>query len=129
MVTIKWNKPLNKLSRDLIGGNDTAVFAASSWHRLYYQYVPMDNGTLADSVDYDFEEQGGNLTGTITHNQPYAHYQYVGIHPKNGTKFKYSKERHPLATDHWDEQAIADGKAKVLAKDVENYIKRGGRSG
>lgn len=127
MAKIKWSKPLSKLSRDLIGGSDTAVFAASSWHKLYNPYVPMDVGTMADEVDYDYEEKNGNLVGTVTHNQPYAHAQYVGEHHKTGTKFNYSKEKHLLATDHWDEQAIADGKAKTLAQDVENYIKGGGR--
>ena len=52
--------------------NDSAfwTFAATEWHRLYSPYVPFESGTLRDSVTI--------APKTITHNAPYAHYQYTG---------------------------------------------------
>lgn len=58
------------------------------------KYVPMRDGNLRD---YDIE---GNL---IIYDQPYAHYQYEGI-SKSGNPLNYSKDKHPLATHHWDKQ-------------------------
>lgn len=57
------------------------------------KYVPMRDGNLADNV-----REGENY---VDYNQPYAHYQYMGI-SKNGKEFNYSKDKHPLATSRWD---------------------------
>ena len=87
-------------------------------------YVPMQTGILAQSPTVD--EHG------VHYNQPYAHYQYEGLvygpnipitqdgvvigffskpgetkHP-TGEHLQYSKEMHPLATDHWDKAMMRD---------------------
>lgn len=101
-------------------------------------YVPMETGMLAQTV---------NITKDgVEYAVPYAHYLYEGeIYGPNipikdeggmivgyfsppgqakkptGRSLTYSKELHPLATDHWDQAAMAARKDDLL-DDIANYI-------
>lgn len=113
-VRIEFGKAIPQIVEDALGGEDTLLYAAMTWHRLYSPFVPMRQGWLDDMAEYGYEGDHG----TITHVSPYAHRQY------HGEGFNFSKERHPLASAHWDDAAIAAGKGEDLAHDVEAYIKR-----
>ena len=119
--------------------NDKAFwkFAASEWHRLYAAYVPFESGALRDSVTI--------TPKTITHNAPYAHYQYTGDvygpnypitqngvrvgyysppnrpkHPTGG-KLKY---KNPKAAAKWD-QVAAPTQTPKLVSSLQAYIDSG----
>lgn len=122
--------------------NDTAfwIYAAAQWHRLYKDYVPMAEGDLYNRVTIAPKE--------ITHNAPYAHYQYEGIvygpnipitengtvvgffsppgkpKSKTGRKLKYNKGLHPKASAKWD-KAAAPAQLPKLASSLQNYIDSG----
>lgn len=113
------------------------TFAASEWHRLYAPYVPLESGTLRDSVTI--------APKTITHNAPYAHYQYTGEvygpnYPitqngvrvgffsipnrpkhKTGGKLKY---KNPKAAAKWDEVAAGTQLPKLVSS-LQAYIDSG----
>lgn len=101
-------------------------------------YVPMETGTLAQSVDITADH--------IEYRMPYAHYLYEGeiyspnipIRSEDGTivgyfsppgkpkkptgrALTYSKELHPLATDHWEQAAMA-ARMDDLLDDIAQYI-------
>lgn len=117
-VDFTWLRPVNQIIADnVLKGNATLLFMASTWNRLYDPFVPMDTGMLAhDAVD-TFVEYG---VGIIHHKVPYAAKMYYG----EGLNF--SKDKHPLATAKWDDAAVAAGKKDDLIRDVETFIKRGG---
>lgn len=83
-------------------------FAAESFARLMTPYVPMDTGTLSQS--YSTEPY------KVIYNQPYAHRLY------EGKGFNFSREKHPLATAHWDEAAKA-AKGTQFANELTRYIR------
>ena len=115
-VSFSWNKTIQQITKEATKGDETALFMAKTWHRLYDQFVPMDTGTLAhDAVDYTVE----NGVGFIHHKAPYAHRMY------NGAGFNFSGEKHPLATAHWDKVANQVGKGEQLIKDTQAFIKGG----
>ncbi len=102
-------------------------------------YVPMKEGPLSQSTIVS--EEG------VTYTQPYAHYQYVGEvygpswpikqdgiivgwrspagkgskHP-TGRQLNYSKDKHPLATSHWDKAMMRDHKDEVC-EEIKEIIK------
>ena len=114
-------------------------YAASEWHRLYKDYVPMKSGELYGQVTIEPK--------TITHTAPYAHYQYEGVmygpnYPimengaiagffsmpnrkksATGRKLKYSHDLHPKATREWD-KAAAPTQKKKLERAMMNYLRR-----
>ena len=119
--------------------NDSAfwTYAATEWHRLYSPYVPFESGALRDSVTI--------APKTITHNAPYAHYQYTGDvygpnypitqngvrvgyysppnrpkHPTGG-KLKY---KNPKAAAKWD-QVAAPTQTPKLVSSLQAYIDSG----
>ncbi len=115
-VQLKWNRPIKQIVGDALGGDKTLLFMAQTYARLYNPFVPMDTGMLATgAVQYGVD----NGAGFIRHTSPYAHRQY------NGDGFNFSQERHPLASAHWDEAAKQAGKGKVLAADIQAYIRSG----
>lgn len=89
--------------------NGLGIYAAETFARLMVPYVPMDTGTLSQS--YTTEPR------KVIYNQPYAHRLY------EGEGFNFSKEKHPLATAHWDEAAKA-AKGKQFADELAKYIRR-----
>lgn len=114
-------------------------YAAAEWHRLYKDYVPMQNGALYNQVTIEPK--------TITHTAPYAHYQYEGImygpnYPiiengaiagffsmpnrkktATGRRLKYNKDLHPKATREWDKAAAPTQKEK-LERAMMNYLRK-----
>lgn len=86
------------------------LFAANEAFRLMTPYVPMDTGMLSQTVDIQ--------PGEVHYKVPYAHKQYTG------DNFRFSKEKHSLATAHWAE-AMMEARGDDLARAVENYIKSG----
>lgn len=122
--------------------NRVGLFLATTWHRYFSEYTPMQTGNLRDSVSLE--------PFKVTYNQPYAHYQWEGIkyndplinasgwfdvnagrwYSHSGvTKVRteiplnYSQEQNPLATSHWEEPAQQAFKATV-ATQVSAYIRR-----
>ncbi len=85
-VQIDIPKHLSKTQGDKLGR-----FASVQWHKLYYGFVPMRTGTLANTVVYE--------PWLIKHTVPYAHYIYEG-------KFSFRRDSHPLASRQWDKKAI-----------------------
>ena len=119
--------------------NDSAfwTYAASEWHKLYSPYVPFESGTLRDSVTI--------APNTITHNAPYAHYQYTGDvygpnYPitQNGVRVGYYsptnrpkhptgkrlKYKNPKAAAKWDQVAAATQAPKLISS-LQAYIDSG----
>ena len=113
------------------------TFAASEWHRLYSPYVPFESGALRDSVTI--------APKTITHNAPYAHYQYTGdvygpnypitqngvrvgfFSPPNRPKHptgKRLKYKNPKAAAKWD-QVAAPTQTPKLVSSLQAYIDSG----
>lgn len=114
-----------------IFNKDVMKYAHTRLHAYCSPYVPMDSGTLDQKV---------NITEEYVHyKSPSAHFQWAGkvfvddrgsTYAKRSTskhptsrKLKYSTDKHPLATSHW-EQAMAVAKGEQLASDIEDYIKR-----
>ena len=91
-------------------GDGVKVYANTRLHAYCSPYVPMDTGMLDQTVD---------ITKDYVHYKvPYAHRVYEG----DGLNF--SKDKHPLATSHWD-QAMKVAKGQQLADDITAYIKKG----
>lgn len=101
-------------------------------------YVPMETGMLSQAVVITPKH--------VEYVMPYAHYLYEGeIYGPNipikdeggmivgyfsppgqakkptGRSLTYSKELHPLATDHWDQAAMA-ARLNDLIDDLQMYI-------
>ncbi len=96
----------------MAAGNDAfGIYAATQWHRLYNKFVPRDQGQLADIVTFK--------PFSITHNAPYAQYQYHGGDDKR-TVVNYST---PLTSHHWDDAAVPTQKSKLEAS-LEKYLAR-----
>lgn len=122
--------------------NDPAfwTFAATEWHKLYKDYVPMKEGLLYNQVNITPKQ--------IEHTAPYAHYQYEGrvygpnilivegeratgffLQPNRrkkptGKSLQYSKQYHPKASAKWD-KAAAPTQGPKLAKTLQGYIDQG----
>lgn len=77
-------------------------------------FVPMDEGNLRK-----YTIEGSD----IIYDQEYANYQYEGI-SKSGNPLNYSKDKHPLATHHWD-QAMQTARGEDLTESLQNYLDRG----
>lgn len=116
------------------------TYAATQWHRLYKDWVPMANGILYDNVQIRAKE--------ITHMAPYAHYLYEGkvygpsipiseggaitgfFSPRNrpksptGKALKYSHGQHHKACAKWD-QAAAPTQLPKLVKELQSYVDSG----
>lgn len=109
-TTFKWNKSERKIISDLGVNQKLNLFMAQECMRLMNPFVPMDTGALSQTV----ETKATNESGVVHYTVPYAHKQY------NGTSFNFSKEKHPLATHHWD-KAMLIAKKSQLVNTVEKY--------
>lgn len=111
MKTIfKWNKPQKKIINDLGVNQKLNLFMAQECMRLMNPFVPMDTGALSQTV----ETKATNERGIVHYIVPYAHRQY------NGTSFNFSKEKHALATHHWD-KAMLTAKGSQLVRTIDKY--------
>ena len=79
------------------------------------KYVPMDTGALSETLDVGADY--------ITYEQPYAHYQYIGI-SKSGKPLNYSTEKHAYAGSYWDKRMVSAEMNDVI-KEVQEYVNRG----
>ena len=95
-----------KVAKKVAGSEGFGLYAATQWHRLYTKFVPWDTGSLADHVTFaPFE---------ITHNEPYAGYQYYGARQDGSHAVQnYSRDKHGLASSHWDDAAVPTQKEKL----------------
>lgn len=100
------------LTRAAVDNDAFWTYAASQWHRLYYDWIPMDTERLADNVTIS--------PGVITHNEPYAAFQYYGGDGKR-VIVNRSRDRHPLASSQWDEAAAPTQLPKLEAS-LEEYL-------
>ncbi|MGN1121982.1 MAG: minor capsid protein [Eubacteriales bacterium] len=106
-VKIKINVDLKKAGERKLT-NSVRLFATADAFRLMSPYVPMQTGTLWQTVDIS--------PGKIHYKMPYADRMY------NGDGLHFSKEEHALATAHWDRAMMRD-KGDVLARDVTRFLK------
>lgn len=147
-IDIKINKSkLRKHLQRLISDPVTMLEVQSSFARFMNPYVPMDEGTLSQTPQVT--EDG------VRYTQPYAHYQYIGdVYGPNipitengvvvgffskpgktktptGEQLTYNKDRHPLASDHWDQAMMAsrgaDFKKQVTKILAQRYKELYGR--
>lgn len=134
-IKIKWNKPINQIAEDALGGDETLRYMANQAALYMDKYVPMEAGMLADSP-HTYVKDGH---GVVEYPGPYAHYQYEGramvgpngsawakqgeIKHYNGKMLNYSKEAHSKATSHWDKAMLAE-RGKDFARAVQAFIKR-----
>ena len=99
--------PKQTMSR--IFDNDVGIFTAEICARNFNKFVPMQTGMLSQNY--------ATAPFKITYNQPYANRMY------KGSNFNFSKEQHPLATDHWDKEGFEANKRKI-ANEITAYLKR-----
>lgn len=122
-----------------LADDETMIQIHNQYAKFLEPYVPMDEGILSHNITVTPEY--------VQYNGPYAHYQYTGIvygpnipivengeivgywsppnqakHP-TGAPIKYSTEKHPLATHHWDKAAM-DDKGDVFKADVKNILQK-----
>lgn len=136
-VTFKWNKPITQIVDEATGGKHTLLFMASEAKRLMEPYVPARNMVLSRNVR-TYVEDG---QGIVHYLSPHAHYQYEGIlmvsritgspwarrgesKVRTNRKLVHSKDRHPLATAHWD-KAMKAARLRDYISSVQSYIRGG----
>ena len=81
-------------------------------------YVPMRTSILAKSVVL-----GSRMgSGELVYIAPYSRKVYLG-EKKDGTKMKFSKSRHPKATEKWAEHMKA-ARMPQIEREVQAYVRR-----
>ncbi len=106
-ITVKINNPKGTFNR--VFNEQARIYANTRIHALCSPYVPMDTGTLDQTV---------NITKDyVEYKTPYAKRMYYGA------RINFSKDKHPLATAKWDKAMVA-AKGGQLAREIEQYINR-----
>ncbi len=97
-------------------GNNGAIhkFFTNTCAEHIDKYVPYREGNLSQYVIEDNDK--------IVYEQQYAQYQYYGT-KKNGEKFNYTKDKHPLADNYWDRR-MWSAEQDTVVKEVQNYAER-----
>lgn len=109
-LTLRWAKPLNAKAIEQRFCNDRVrLFAHNELWRLCDKYVPMRTGTLAGTVEI--------TPDYVRYIVPYAARMYYGV------GFRFSKEKHALATALWDKVAMETQRDK-LTRAVAAYMRR-----
>lgn len=126
-VKVKLNS-VNKILKDHRLNEDGRVvrYARDTTDRLMNPFVPFENGMLRRLKTYPSPSK-------IRYTSPYSHYQYTGLKAKGaskpkGIKRKISSEKlqyHTPGTGPEWEKLMMKEKGKELARDIQNYIKRG----
>ncbi len=101
-VDIDIPKNLKKVDNDAFW-----KFAANEWWKLITPFVPMDTGTLFESVHI--------TPGQIEYYQPYARRVYEGDH------INFHKDHHPLASARWNIVAKPTEYPKLI-NTLQEYI-------
>lgn len=107
-------KPISVIKADLgINPNGKVQrFFTDTCRKKMDKYIPMDTGALADTWD-----MGADY---ITYEQPYAHYQYIGI-SHSGKPLIHSTEKHPYAGPYWDKR-MWSAEGKDVVRKVQEYV-------
>lgn len=136
-MEIKWNKSPKEILNRIFDDETMTYVHTRLWERCGKWYTPMDSGTLNGNVEVSAE--------CVHYKEPYAHYQWAGEvygpnipiykdgvltgfisppkkHPTGG-KLHYSKDKHPLASSHW-EKAMMVSEGDEFCKDIEDYLRR-----
>lgn len=112
-VSFVFNKSPQNIAKRILSPA-VKLYAATTWHKLYYPFIPFgDTGQLSSNVAFSVE---GN-SGIITHKVVYARRIYFG------RSFKFRRDKHALASALFDQAARAAGKGEALAKSVEAFVK------
>lgn len=96
-------------------------------------YVPMESGMLKNSKTYPSNHE-------IKYTSPYAHYMYKGqlmVGPTGSSWAKKGEKKHytskslkfqgaPKRGGEWEKRMMNDRKKDVI-KNVQNFIKKGGK--
>lgn len=108
-VSVKVDIPnIPKISKRIFS-DAVRKYANTRLHAYCSPYVPMDTGMLDQTVD---------ITPKYVHYKvPYAN----RVH--EGENMNFSKDKHPLATSHWEKAAMTV-KGQQLADEITAYIKR-----
>ena len=104
-------------------------FLRDTVYRLYEPYTPRDIGNLYRQVTYPNNH-------SIKHIVPYAHYMHkakkaVGASKPKGVRREISNmtlnyQGAPKRGAEWEKRMMND-RGKEVCKDVENFIKNGGK--
>lgn len=140
-VTVTIYNPSATMKR-ICGSNDVGLFVASTWHRYFDKYTPMQQGMLKSNVHYQ--------PFKVIYDSPYAHYMHEGIKYIDPTinasgwfdadagrwfshsgvqkiptnePLNYSTEQNINATSHWEVPAYEAFKDTV-SRAVTNYLRR-----
>lgn len=100
------------------------AFLTETCAKAMDKYVPMDTGTLAETVIVNGNTTSNVRKDTITYAQQYADYVYKGI-SKSGKQLNYHTDKHKWAGPYWDKRMIS-AEGKRIVKDVQKFIERGG---
>lgn len=134
-IKIKMNST-NKIIKDHGLDKDGRVvrFLRDTADRFMNPFIPMDNGILRRNKTYPSNNE-------IKYTSPYAKYQYYGklMLAKNGSSWAKLGEKKVLTSKNlkyhssgtgakWNELMMQRRK-NDLVKDIENFIKTGGRDG
>lgn len=129
-IKIKMNST-NKIIKDHNLEEDGSVnkYLRDEVDRLCDPYVPMATGTLKNTKQYPSNHE-------IKYVSKYAHYMYKGkkaVGPSKPKGVKRTISNQPLNYQgapkrgaEWDKRMMRD-KGKQVTKDVERYIKKGGK--
>jgi hypothetical protein len=137
-VEVDYNNAALKVEKAVRVDNQMRTYANAQLERYCAPYVPMQTGTLSQSVTVSPD--------CVQYHTPYARYQYNGVvyepsipimqggvvvgffsppgQPKRptGRAINYSRSYHPLAQAFWDKGAMA-AHLNDLLDDVAQYIR------
>lgn len=115
MATVKVSVDKNIISKQIqekfaqLGNPTTMLAIHNTLAKRCDPYVPFLEGPLSQTFQVSSEG--------VRYIQPYARYQY------NGTEFNFTKDKHPLATSHWDKAMLRDHGAE-FNQEVKEIIQR-----
>lgn len=129
-ITVKMNQASQIIKDHGLDENGRVTeFLRDTVYRLYEPYVPRNIGNLYRQVTFPNKH-------SIKHIVPYGHYHYkgkkaVGPSKPKGVKRKISGidmqyQGAPKRGPEWDKRMMND-RGKEVCKDVENFIKNGGK--
>ena len=91
--------------------DEAKLFLTNTAYKLMNDYIPMDTGNLAWTVD---------ITPEYLHFKvPYAEKMY------EGDQLHFRKDDHSLATAHWD-KAMMDARGDKLRQTMQKYMDKRG---
>lgn len=116
-----------KMKLGIEPGGPIHKFFTATCAKAMDKYVPFDEGTLAGTVIQNGEPTENVHDTYIVYDQEYAHYQWAGV-SKKGKPLKYSDDKHPQATDHWDSKMVT-AEGDRVTRIVQEELDRQNRGG